>query len=1582
MKSITDSIKQEIFINYKNNIISKLNKIYISGDYNDILNINIEFIGFNGSKIIIRLQTKENTSNIYNNNLVKLKEDLINIENRILNFEDIKLYFTYLISLQLKNISYLINRIKLNKENDMSNLINILKKSEKDSEFVNDVDKNINNLKDTLKLLKDKNVYDKYENNKIIEDNDNMENIKLKIMSYLKIPTDTSLKDRFKLDYLTKLKVLVNLINESIILHYYKDVNDYLERDGICKANDLYKYSQTIDPNIYIINEEYTVYKQNTKNKRMYNISYIGELNYVKLIDDLKLGIYGKNTQNLFSNILYNMWIYIQDKVCNVIPIKEKYIKIKNLFIPLKSEYIFENFKNILTIDNTLYSYINFEIIIYLFTKLYQTLMLDYTDEILNMNPSFDKLKMTIYDFEVYHSDFNVSTINTTFGLINDKFKYIKKLENEKSKSKDEIKKLSASLDEENANDRLDIVNDVFKLNKLCSNTNLLIGFNSFNYDNSILFGILYNLHNLKIDITNISINDDDLNFLNDYILTSNDKESESFKKHYYDVEKSKFSNERLTSDHCLKKGSILYNLNNAIIGKDFKLKSKNDKATNLIQYLTYFLKIILKFKKVDVITSNIDDIMNTSDNIEYTHRLLNNKELEKFRFAYSTGYKNIMAIDVQDEIGENFVSLKSIEGYLGLSIEEFEDFTIQHKLSEEQMNKSVMYCRHDVYATYLTFLKRFDFYLSKFEMLELFKLNYKNINNTRLGIVTKGLKILGKINYNDILNLSYVDALENINYKNNPYNNNDSGFKALYDIKQNFDNIRDTYNKEKENNPKIYKSLQDSELSYKLMDVDHTIRFGGIHGSRNQTIYIGHIIAADVGSYYPSLMIMYNFMSRSSLDNLSYPKLFLERMNLKAEKNPKQQIYKIALNAMYGSLKAIFSNCYDPVQANNICINGQLALIDLIARLNTYTNVIQSNTDGIYISYGKNERINNKIKEIFKTWENDYKLSLEADVYKGGIIQVDVNQYILFKLDENNKPYNIKCKGSLFKKYNKGVDIPPFQNTKRYIDQIITEYYLYKAGVNPNFGLNCNNEKDMIKRALINLKNEDISALQQITKVGSYEYTIHNVIMNKEDLIAHILNNYNIKLNDSEFDNLNELLHKYHNIFDSIKVNDDGLFEAKLILQRVNRLFATNNPKLGCVENVKFIMKDGQIEKSYSKIALCPEKVVVYNKALIGENIDVDKIIEFLDIDINEYVNVILDKIIKANVKPIQENKLLESLNADCWYKVTSDHITSHKEKQLMNNNTNKLLKDIKIINDNSDINLFKQMKKILNNLTTIKSRKYNEENINSLLSSLDNFKNIFKYNDILEKYMNDSITTISNISYNIIKNLNENNKFNIKIINNNSELKLLISTLSSYIKYIIDLSNDNDILKNEYILSIISINKYIIENNEENLIKTIKEFTLNENYNHSQYKINFKIEPLKFEIIEKIIDRIINLVKLTDNSFDNNCYKNNNDIIKQEIKDLNNKISLYLKNENKYTNYIKEDIKSSLQAIYVFENLINNDNMVNTIMQYKNSHHIIRLIENYNNDKNVNIIDTDIFKFYMNIFIKQINKNLNLIN
>ena len=90
---------------------------------------------------------------------------------------------------------------------------------------------------------------------------------------------------------------------------------------------------------------------------------------------------------------------------------------------------------------------------------------------------------------------------------------------------------------------------------------------------------------------------------------------------------------------------------------------------------------------------------------------------------------------------------------------------------------------------------------------------------------------------------------------------------------------------------------------------------------------------------------------------------------------------------------------------ANNICINGQLLLIDLIEqiekRFGDTCQLIQANTDGILVKLESPE-LYDKYVSVCKEWENRTGYELEHDIYQR-VIQRDVNSYIIINDKADN---------------------------------------------------------------------------------------------------------------------------------------------------------------------------------------------------------------------------------------------------------------------------------------------------------------------------------------------------------------------------------------------------------------------------------------------------------------------------------------------------------------------------------------------------------------------------------------------------
>ena len=407
---------------------------------------------------------------------------------------------------------------------------------------------------------------------------------------------------------------------------------------------------------------------------------------------------------------------------------------------------------------------------------------------------------------------------------------------------------------------------------------------------------------------------------------------------------------------------------------------------------------------------------------------------------------RKLPTLDTKQELDPR-LSLKVIECNLGMNIVETPvSFDIDRELTGEELETVIKYCIHDVETTKKVFNLRKDYFESKFDICSEFKLDKLDVKKTRANLASKVLKCdksrlpAGVLENKDRLNITIADELRTENIPN--------------EILNFYKNIRQRF-LDGEN----FEKLEKEKLVYSLCGVEHTFGFGGLHGARENYMYEGKMLNVDVGSYYPSMIINFGFMSRASEHPDLYKNLYDTRMEYKAKKDNKQQIYKILLNSTFGALKSEFNDLFDPVMSNNICVNGQLILTDLIMNLRPYCELVQSNTDGILVKY--KEKDLEKIKEICKEWELNYNLKLDYE-YVTKIVQRDVNNYI-WKTEDGK----IKGKG-MFEKYNGG-DFE--KNNLTIIAMALKDYYI--------------NNKD-IRETITNLiLDGNIMPLQQVAKMG-----------------------------------------------------------------------------------------------------------------------------------------------------------------------------------------------------------------------------------------------------------------------------------------------------------------------------------------------------------------------------------------------------------------------------------------------------------------------------------------------------------------
>ena len=264
------------------------------------------------------------------------------------------------------------------------------------------------------------------------------------------------------------------------------------------------------------------------------------------------------------------------------------------------------------------------------------------------------------------------------------------------------------------------------------------------------------------------------------------------------------------------------------------------------------------------------------------------------------------------------------------------------------------------------------------------------------------------------------------------------------------------------------FKEIESRKLELNVAGVPHVYGFGGLHGAIEKYNSSGTFLHIDVSSYYPSLIIVDNFMSRASQEPQLFKHLRDMRYKLKAENNPKHKIYKILINATFGAMKSEFNLLFDPKQANNICINGQIILTQLILELTPYCQLIQSNTDGLIVKYSNNYE---EIEQIVTDFGKRFGLTFDIDKITK-VAQRDVNNYAIQFEDGH-----IEAKGR-FSKFEGGSFS---QNSLTIIDRTLVNYYIFDIPVHQTI--------------IETYKNNDFAPFQIVCKMGStyngmyYEY-------------------------------------------------------------------------------------------------------------------------------------------------------------------------------------------------------------------------------------------------------------------------------------------------------------------------------------------------------------------------------------------------------------------------------------------------------------------------------------------------------------
>lgn len=347
--------------------------------------------------------------------------------------------------------------------------------------------------------------------------------------------------------------------------------------------------------------------------------------------------------------------------------------------------------------------------------------------------------------------------------------------------------------------------------------------------------------------------------------------------------------------------------------------------------------------------------------------------------------------------------SLKHIEAHLGMDIEETEvDFEIDRPLTLEEIQSTIHYCKHDVKATakLLTLRKNYlDCKIDLGRMCGLSPAKALYYTNARLAAKFLGATFVKR---DDGREYTYP---ENLRVNIIP--------REILDF---FAQIHDL-------------SIPDRVLFKRKLEIviggcPCTYAWGGVHGSLTQYSEEATddrvIQNRDVSSLYPSLLDLYNYISRNCADPNKFRNTKNERLEAKRRGDKKTaNTLKNPLNVTSGAMDQPTNDLYDPRNARSMRISGQLFLTELVIELLTECltlKLLNFNTDGLMYSVDKSELP--KVDAICAAWEKRTRFELETDNISRVYIK-DVNNLLFIDTDGHVKTvggylnYGISEKGA-----------------------------------------------------------------------------------------------------------------------------------------------------------------------------------------------------------------------------------------------------------------------------------------------------------------------------------------------------------------------------------------------------------------------------------------------------------------------------------------------------------------------------------------------------------------------------------------
>lgn len=387
---------------------------------------------------------------------------------------------------------------------------------------------------------------------------------------------------------------------------------------------------------------------------------------------------------------------------------------------------------------------------------------------------------------------------------------------------------------------------------------------------------------------------------------------------------------------------------------------------------------------------------------------------LKDFYFAFSN-------VDIKDDM-QMGLSLKAIEGHLGLSVKESSvPFDIDRPLTEEERRETEFYCKHDVDTAEKLIDIRKDYLKNKVHIGRLAGLDDVRAMGMTNAKLTAAMLKASKKPHDDERKYVYPEKLKREYIPPEVF----AFFDKMYDP-----SISD-------------KELFGGKLEFQIGECPGVVGYGGIHAAIPNYFFeetgTRVIRNKDVASYYPHLMTLCGYTSRNIPSAAVFENVLETRMKAKASGDKATaNALKLVVNTTYGALLNKYNDLFDPLMGRSVCVTGQLFLLELAEHL--YADIpglkiVQLNTDGIMVECDRADL--DRLNEICDEWQSRTGFELEEDsVVK--IAQKDVNNYV--EVQPNGKS---KAKGGYLVKGISTVGAFNINNSCCIVATALKEYFV-----------------------------------------------------------------------------------------------------------------------------------------------------------------------------------------------------------------------------------------------------------------------------------------------------------------------------------------------------------------------------------------------------------------------------------------------------------------------------------------------------------------------------------------------------------